>query len=132
MKYFIPFIAIFLFLFSCSSSNTEAEGEYELYKKGYVDITDLNIVNLNYNDQFCVELMENGSTAYLWKYKINGNIEFIDEQTFNFNPNDLIGGDVNHIWRFENISNSQSSLEFTKQHVGDSTDIVEQKVFVIN
>lgn len=114
-----------------SEKKTSDDSSYTNFKSGYQQLTENTSTALALNSKFYIELQENGSTAYTWKYTAdNGFAVFIDESTFSVNG-DAIGAPVQRIWRFTSGSLGQTVLTFKKTNVANSSDVIETKVFTV-
>ena len=87
-----------------NASNTSKKNDN--YSQFVIDGIILNPDQVNHvkiTDTLIIELPEIPSSGYLWHYKISASlpIGFTEENMFDFNASDVIGGTLNHVWKFK-------------------------------
>ncbi len=127
MKFFYLGSLITLIFFSCEANPIS---EYEQYKMGYLEMTPGNTYDLTQGDLFFIEV-ENSTIPYLWEYDIDSNVQLLDEKTFDLNDPDIVGGSVNHIYRFQYVGNGFSMINFALVQIVEPFEVLETRDYFI-
>ena len=98
----IALCAFAILFFGCSDMDDEPS-RYEQFIADSVPLDSTAENHLSSGDIVYVALEGNGSTGYWWYYTISDQsvVSFLESDTFNFADEDIVGGPVTGIWKFE-------------------------------